>query len=112
MENLVFAILMLGCDHALDECVYVPTPAEYYSTQAECEDILPLAFHEAEDHPVALGDCIAVPREWMEKDVAFEWSIDTDDRLKVAVVGPQNEVFGEDPSSAVASDKTRRIPAG
>ena len=112
MENLVFAILMLACDHALDECAYVPTPVEYYASREECEDILPLAFHEAETYPVALGDCIAVPQKWIEKTVAIEWSIDDGERLKVAVVGPNNEVFGDVPSTAVAAGRNGHTPAG
>lgn len=111
MENLVFAILMLGCDHALDECAYVPTPVEFYMSREECEEILPLAFHEAEAYPVALGDCISVPGAWTEKDLAFEWSIDGDDRLKVAVVGPGNAVFGDVIDTELAG-KSGRVPAG
>ena len=71
----------------------------------ECEDILPLAFHEAETYPVALGDCIAVPQKWIEKTVAIEWSIDDSERLKIAVVGPNNEAFGDVPSTAVAAGR-------
>lgn len=112
MENLVFAILMLGCDHALDECTHVPTPIETYASIGECEEILPLAFHEAEGHPIAVGDCIAVPGDWMEKDIAMEWSIDESDRLKVAVIGPDNEVFGDVPATAVAAKTGRIKPAG
>lgn len=112
MENLVFAILMLGCDHAMDQCTQVPTPVEYYATRAECDDILPLAFHEAEGHPLAVGDCVAVPREWVEKDIALEWSIDESERLKVAVIGPGNEVFGNVPERQLAAKTGRVKPAG
>jgi len=112
MENLVFAILMLGCDHTLDQCTYVPTPVEYYASREECSDILPLAFHEAESHPVALGDCVAVPREWIEKDIALEWAIDEQDRLKVAIVGPDNEVFGDVTATEMAARTRRTKPAG
>ena len=114
MENLVFAILMLGCDHTLDHCSYVPAPMEFYATREECEDVLPLAFHQAENHPVALGDCVAVPGKWIERDVALEWSIDEEKRLKVAVVGPGNEVYGDMTATELASrtGTGRAKPAG
>lgn len=112
MENLVFAILMLGCDHALDQCAYVPMPVEYYASREECEDILPLAFHEAETFPVAVGDCVAVPRDWTEKDITFEWSIDGRNELKIAVIGPGNAVFGDQPATKVAAGKSGRLPTG
>ena len=111
MQNLVFAILMLGCDHELDQCTYVPTPAEYYATIEECEEILPLAFHEADGHPVAVGDCVAIPGEWTEKDIALEWTIDEGERLKVAVIGPGNEVYGDVTATQVASRTNRVKPA-
>lgn len=111
MENLVFAILMLGCDHALDECTYVPTPVEFYMSRDECEEILPLAFHDAESYPVALGDCIAVPGDWTESDLAIEWSIDRDQRLKTGVVGPKNAVFGDVIDTELAG-KSGRVQAG
>lgn len=112
MENFVFAILMLGCDHTLDHCSYVPAPMEYYATRAECEDVLPHAFHEAENHPVALGDCVAVPGKWIEQDVALEWSIDGKKRLKVAVIGPGNAVYGEVAATELASRTGRAKPTG
>jgi len=112
MENVVFAILMLGCDHSLDRCTYVPTPVEHYVTREQCDDVLTLAFHEAEGYPVAVGECVGIPDKWIEKDVALEWVIDGGGRLKVAIVGPDNEVFGDAVAIEVAS-RTRRIgPAG
>lgn len=112
MENLVFAILMLGCDHALDRCEYVHIPEEYYDSREACEDILPLAFNEAENHPVALGDCVSVPANWADKSLVLEWAIDSEDRLKVAVIGPGNAVFGDVVTNAVASGEASRRPAG
>lgn len=112
MENLVFAILMLGCDHTLEQCSYVPAPMEFYATREECDGVLPLAFHEAEDHPVAVGDCVAVPSEWIERDIALEWTIDQEKRLKVAVVGPGNEVYGDMAATKLASLAGRAKPAG
>ena len=112
MENLVFAILMLGCDHTLEACENVPTPIEFYASREACEEILPLAFHEADTHPIALGDCVAVPEDWIEKDIVFEWSVDQDDRLKIAVRGADNTVFGDPIVTKVASGKTSRMPAG
>lgn len=112
MENLVFAILLLGCDHTLERCSYVPAPVEFYASHEECSDILPLAFHEAETYPVAVGECVAVPREWIEKDIVFEWSISDSNGLKVSVVGPDNEVFGDIPETRMARNSVRIEPAG
>jgi len=112
MENLVFAVLMMGCDHSLEACAYVPTPMESYATREECEGALPLALHEAQKHPVALGDCVAVPGKWIESDIALEWTIDGNKRLNVAVVGPDNEIYGDMTATEVAADGARARPAG
>ncbi|WP_306117524.1 MULTISPECIES: hypothetical protein [unclassified Roseitalea] len=83
MEQMVFAIFMMGCGHNLDVCRPIDNPEPVFESRASCERELERTARQVTGFPTAIGSCIEVEERRADADLEFDWFFAADGRLIV-----------------------------